>query len=163
MPSTSPIVNNPAPRIQSSGQPVSLSSIFQVVTCCCVFFAVLRLSPLAALVLTIVVAPALIRTAYLAEINRRQDRVFSLKQRLVSFAKSISVVLLTFSSGALAFLIVSMLFGALGVLFGFAVSSSDYLFEAGIIGTIGGMVWGIAAGFLAMVFILFRFWGSPIK
>jgi hypothetical protein len=56
--------------------------------------------------------------------------------------------------------IVSFAFGVLGMLFGFAVAQTDFLYEAGIIGTVGGMIWGMAAGFLTIVFLLVRLWNE---
>ena len=157
---TSQSINNPTSPVISGAQPVSLKTLFQVVTCCCVFFAVLRFSPLLALIFTLILAPSLIRTAYVAECFRQKDQPLNLKSRMKVFSKAIGEVLLTMLAGFSAFVIVSLGFGLLGLLFGFAVAQSDFLFEAGIIGTVGGMIWGMAGAFLTMVFFMVRFWNS---
>ena len=142
---------------------VSLWTLFQVVTCCCIFFAVLRYSPSLALAVTVIVAPALIRTAMASEIKRRRSRSFSLRERLVVFANSLGVVLLTIGFGIAAFVAVSLGFGLLGMLFGFAVANTDYLAEAGIIGTVGGMIWGMAGAVFAMFYAVCKLWCPIVK
>lgn len=155
-------INNSISPTISGRQPISLLTLLQIVTCCCIFFAVLRISPLAALIMTVIVAPALIRTAYISEVFQRSGSPLNWQQRLGKFAKAIGAVITTLLAGVLAFTIISAAFGLLGMLFGFAVASTDYLFEAGVIGTVGGMIWGMAGSFLTVVFLLFRFWSQPV-
>lgn len=112
--------------------------------------------------MTVIVAPALIRTAYISEVFQRSGSPLNWQQRLGKFAKAIGAVITTLLAGVLAFTIISAAFGLLGMLFGFAVASTDYLFEAGVIGTVGGMIWGMAGSFLTVVFLLFRFWSQPV-
>ncbi len=151
---------------QRSTNEVTLRALFQVVTCCCVFFAVLRFSPSLALTLTIVVAPALIRTAFVSEIMRRDGQSFTFQSRFRVFLSSVGLVLMTIGFAVVAFVLVSLVFGLLGMLFGFAISSTDYIVEAGIIGTVGGMIWGLAGAVFAVFFAMCKYWNprpSPIK
>lgn len=156
-------ISNPTVSKLDKTNSVSLLTLFQVVTCCCIFFAVLRFSPSTALAITIVVAPALIRTAVASEMRRRKKVPFSLKSRALVFMHSIWVVLITIGFGVAAFVAVSLGFGILGMLFGFAIASTDYLAEAGIIGTVGGMIWGMAGAVFAIFFALCKFWKPVIR
>lgn len=152
------VINNRAASSIGSSQPISLQTLFQIVTCCCIFFAVLRISPLTALIMTLILAPSLIRTAYVNEVLRRNNQELNWQQKLLKFAESIVAVVFTLIASALVFSVISLGFGLLGILLGWAASSSDFWFEAGIIGTVGGMIWGIAGGFLTMVYFFMRFW-----
>lgn len=156
-------ISNPAVGKLDKANSVSLLTLFQIVTCCCVFFAVLRYSPSVALAVTVVIAPALIRTAVASEMRRRKKVSFSVKTRALVFLNSIGVVLLIIGFGVAAFVAVSLGFGLLGMLFGFAIASTDYLAEAGIIGTVGGMIWGMAGAVFAIFFALCKFWNPVIR
>lgn len=141
---------------------ITLRALFQIVTCCCVFFAVLRFSPSLALALTLIIAPSLIRTAIVSELQRRRGLPFTVGSRLRVFISSIGIVLITIGLAAVAFVLVSLGFGLLGMLFGFAISSTDYIVEAGIIGTVGGMIWGLAGAVFAVFFALCKYW-NPLE
>ncbi len=144
------------------GNSITLLILFQVLTVCCVFFAVLRISPTIALVATILLAPAFIRTAWIAEMHRQQQLAFSCRNRCLCFAASIGIVLVAASCGLVAFTLISMIFGFFGLMFGVAVSDSDFYLESAVLGTIGGMIWGMAGGFLAICFATCKLWHPAI-
>ncbi len=137
---------------------ISLWTLFQVLTACCIFLAILRFSPTLALVATVVFGPAVIRTAWVSEIHRRQKKSFRWPERIRFFGGSVAVVLMTLSAGLLSFVVISAGFGVLGLVFGGAITSFEMGYEAAVMATVGGMVWGMAVGFLAMCFVVCKLW-----
>lgn len=71
---------------------------------------------------------------------------------------SIGIVLVTVSCGLIVFAMISMILGFLELIFGVAVSDSDFYVESAILGAIGGMVWGMAGGFLTICFATCKLW-----
>ena len=160
MPETGTIESrSPRPVAALAGNAtISLRCLLQIVTGCGIFFAVLRFSPMAAIVGTIIIAPAIIRTGLASERYRNENQPFGLNRRLVVFAESLGVVLLTGLFAGSVFLIVSCLFGLLGMLFGSAVSDGDLSFDVAIVGTAGGMIWGMAGALLAIGYSAYSTW-----
>ena len=137
---------------------ISLRCLLQIVTGCGIFFAVLRFSPMLAIVGTIVIAPAIIRTGLASERYRLENQPFGVNRRLIVFVESLGVVLLTGLFAGSVFLIVSCLFGLLGMLFGSAVSDGDLSFDVAVVGTAGGMIWGMAGALLAVGYSAYSIW-----
>ena len=129
----------------------TLVCMFQIVTACCIFFACLRISPLLAIVGTLIATPAIIRTTLASDLYRKSGKCFSLKRRGYVFFQSLGVVLLSFTFSATVFALVSMGFGLIcvgvSILLG---ASSDLLAEIAFVGTFGGTVWGATGAILAM-------------
>jgi len=142
----------------AGGATISLRCLFQIVTGCSVFFAILRFSPMTAIVGTVIIAPAIIRTGLAAERYQLERLPFSLKRRVIVFLESLSVVLLTALFAGSVFLVISFLFGILGMLFGSAVSNGDLSFDVAVVGTAGGMIWGMAGGLLAIGYSAYSTW-----
>jgi len=130
----------------------SLVCLFQIVTACCIFFACLRISPLLAIIGTLVSAPAIIRTGLVSELYRKNRLPFCWQTRLYCFAESVSVVLLTYATCATVFAAVSLVFGAGWVCVAWALGSSDRLFDIAFVGTAGGTIWGLLGAMLAFGF-----------
>ena len=86
-----PVVN-PGRRGKGS---FSLAYLFQLVTACGLFFACLQVSPVLAIVVTLIVTPVVIRTSLLCEIQRRNNEPLDMSIRLNFFVGSLGVVLLT--------------------------------------------------------------------
>lgn len=135
----------------------SLQAMFVILSASCVFFAVLKVSPLAAFIVSIFVAPALIRTAWSSDLHRRNKEEFEWYSRLGCFVESCGVVLLTYLIGFAAFAVVCLLFGFLGMLFGLMVSA-DLWFDAAVLGVTGGIVWGMAGAMMAIIVTATRIW-----
>jgi hypothetical protein len=130
---------------------ISLVCMFQIVTACCIFFACLRISPLLAIVGTIIATPAIIRTTLASDLHRKSGIRFSLKRRVRVFVESIGVVLLTLMFSSTVFALVSLGFGLICVVISvFLGTASDLLSEIAFIGTVGGTVWGATGAILAM-------------
>lgn len=130
---------------------ISLVCLFQILTACCIFFACLRISPLLAIVGTIIATPAIIRTTLASDLHRRNGMRFSIQRRLRIFVESVGVVLLTLTFAATVFALVSLAFGLICVVIAvFLGTSTDLLVEIAFIGTVGGTVWGATGAILAM-------------
>jgi hypothetical protein len=129
---------------------ISLACLFQVLTACCIFFACLNFSPLLAMIGTIVTAPAIIRTGYAAELHLRAGKRFSWPQRIHCFLESGVIVLLTLLFAVIASSLISLLFGAFAVGFSMLYGVTDSLMDIAVVGTAGGMVWGLAGAILAI-------------
>lgn len=129
---------------------ISLICMFQVVTACCVFFACMTFSPLLAIVSTIVVAPAIIRTGFDSELHRKNGLTFDWLTRIRSFAVSIGVVILSLLIAAAVFALISVAFGILWVCLAVLVGAKDLLPDVAFIGTAGGMIWGLFGGLFSL-------------
>ena len=111
----------PAPRSlsrSSAGSGFSLFSLLVLLTCIGLFFGIYEWSRWAALAATFWVAPALIRTTVLADRQRRQGEPWAIVDKALAFGSSLLVVLATGLVGLLAFVVVSLMFGLIGLLFG---------------------------------------------
>ena len=148
------------PLVYNRGSRISLLCLLQIVTGCCVFFAVLRLSPLVAILGTVVVAPAIIRTGLAADAYRMGGMPFGLRRRLAIFLESMSLVVLTAIFAVSIFLTISFAFGVLGMVFGMVISDGDLSSDVAIVGTAGGMIWGLAGALLAVGYFAYRM-GKP--
>ena len=146
----------------SRNNTITLRCLFQIVTGCCIFFAVLRFSPLVAVIGTIMIAPAIIRTGLAAELYRQAKTNFNWRRRIYVFFESLGVVLLTLVFAVSVFAIISCLFGIMCMMFGMAVSQGDISFDAAIVGTAGGMIWGMAGAILAVGYSAYRTWMPAI-
>lgn len=140
---------------------ISLAYMFHILTGCALFLACFQFSPLLASLLTIVLSPTIIRTHFAAEIHRQNELEFSSQLRLKYFVSSLGVVLLTLFLAGLAFVAVSMAFGLFAVLLGCMMGLNDLQVDSAVLGTAGGMVWGIGAAALAICFTACRIW-KPI-
>ncbi len=142
---------------------LTLAGLFQILTGCGVFFAVMRFSPLIAILGTIVVVPAVIRTAIAADLHRQNGFEFDWRLRLSTFAHSLGMVFLTGGFGAAVFLIVCCVFGFLGLAFGFMMSYGDLSLDAAVVGAAGGMIWGMAGALLAVFYSVLKTWMPTIS
>ena len=136
----------------------SIKTLFQVTTASALFFACLRFSPILAIGITVFVAPAIIRTGLISEIYRRNDLEFTLTKRLQFFASSIGVVLFAIVIAGVVFVLTSLMFGLFGMAFSAMVGARELSGDAAVVGTAGGMIWGMAAAMLAVGFALVRTW-----
>lgn len=150
--------SQPSIHVNANPSSFSLMMLFQITTASALFFACLRYSPLAAIVLTILFAPAVIRTGQISDIHKQNIMEFGLAKRIRCFFGSIAVVILTVAFAVLVFVLVSLTFGLLGMVFSTAVGSADLSIDAAIVGTAGGMIWGFAGAMLATGFAVIRMW-----
>lgn len=143
---------------QAGKSTISLRCLFQIVTGCGVFLAILRISPMIAVVGTILIAPAIIRTGMASERYQAEELAFGWKRRILVFAESLGIVIMTGLFAGSVFLVVSFLFGLLGMLFGSAVSDGELSFDVAVVGTAGGMIWGMAGALLAIGYSAYSTW-----
>ncbi len=137
-----------APRGNSAT--ISLACLFQIVTACCIFFACLSISPVLAIVGTLISAPALIRTGWAADLHHRSGMTFGWKTRLLCFAETLLIEFITLMFSLAVFSVVSLMFGALAVCFSLLYGSTDAMSDIAVVGTAGGMIWGFAGAILAV-------------
>lgn len=150
-----------APPAALSSTSFSLSTLLAIVTGVAVFLAVYRWNSSLALLGTLVLTPALIRTLIVADCLKRLDQPLGWRDHLNWMCGSILMVLSTLLAGAIAFLGVSVLCGCLGMLLGFAVGNGGLAIDTAIVGTAGGMIWGLGGGLLAITYFIWRFWLPP--
>jgi hypothetical protein len=130
---------------------ISLVCMFQIVTACCIFFACLRISPLLAIIGTVVATPAIIRTGLASELYRKNGRRFNWTRRIRVFLESVGVVVLSLVFILTVFSLVSMSFGLICVVIAFFLGTApELLSEIAFIGTFGGAVWGVTGAILAV-------------
>ncbi len=137
----------PTARLNSGA--ISLAWMFQILTACCVFFACLQISPLLAIVGTVVGAPAIIRTSIASDLHRQAGKRFGWSTRIVCFLESLGIELVTFIFAFAVFSLISLLFGAIAVGFSLLYGATDALSDIAVVGTAGGMIWGFAGSLLA--------------
>ena len=71
---------------------------------------------------------------------------------------SIGVVLLTVGLAVGAFLVVSLAFGVFGMLMSMMLGSASLSSDAAVIGTVGGMIWGVGGAVLATAYSICKLW-----
>jgi hypothetical protein len=79
-------------------------------------------------------------------------------QRIRAFAESLLIVFVTGLAGLIAFVLVSLLFGLIGLLFGWAMGIEGLRFDSAVVGTAGGMVWGMGGALLTVTYVAWRYW-----
>jgi hypothetical protein len=149
----------PHRHVQSStGGGFSLFALLVMLTCIGMFLGIYEWNRLAAIASTLLVAPALIRTTVLADRQRRMGQPWSVMQRFQSLTGSLLVVLLTGLAGLLTFILVSLFFGLIGLLFGWAMGIEGLEFDSAVVGTAGGLVWGMGGALLTVTYIGWKYW-----
>lgn len=141
----------------------SLKLMFQIVTAAGLFFGLFRVFPEVAVTLGMLISPAIVRTAWAADAYRMEGIAFPWSERLRCFFSSFLVVMAAGLAGLAAFALVSMLFGLLALVFGAAVGLGDLGFDTAIVGTAGGMIWGLAAALLVVGFVLYTSWPIDLE
>ena len=134
---------------QTGSASFSLTTMFQILTACCIFFAVLKASPLLAIIGTIVLTPAIIRTAMAAEVYQKHGLKFNWTRRVRCFLESTGLTVVTYALSATVFALISLAFGLICVAASFAMGISELATDIAFVGTAGGMIWGVAGGMLA--------------
>jgi hypothetical protein len=136
----------------------SLFSLLVLLTSIALFLMVNEWNSLAAFLGTLLVAPALVRTTILADRRLRSGHPWSVMGKVRSFAWSLLVVVATALVALVAFMLVSLLFGGLGLLFGWAIGIEGLEVDTAVVGTAGGMIWGMGAALLVATYLVWRYW-----
>lgn len=140
------------------GASFSLFSLLVLLTGVALFLVVNDWSRLAAFIGTLLVAPALIRTTILADRKLREGRPWSVAEKVRSFAWSLLIAVATGLVALAAFVFVSLAFGLLGLLFGWAMGIEGLEVDSAVVGTAGGMIWGMGAALLTATYVVWRYW-----
>lgn len=136
----------------------SLFALLVLLTSIALFLVVNEWSSLAAFIGTLLVAPALVRTTILADRRLHSGRSWSVLEKSRSFAWSLLIVLATALVALIAFMLVSLLFGGLGLLFGWAIGIEGLEVDTAVVGTAGGMIWGMGAALLTATYLVWKYW-----
>jgi hypothetical protein len=83
---------------------------------------------------------------------------WSVLQQFRSLAGSLLIVSVTGLAGLLAFILVSLFFGLIGLLFGWAMGIEGLEFDSAVVGTAGGLVWGMGGALLTVTYIAWKYW-----
>lgn len=142
--SASPL-SRPSPLGQSS---FTLTTLFQIVTGCSVFFAVLQASPLIAILGTIILTPAFVRTAIASEVYLQKGVQFTWLRRSRYFLESTGLTVVSLFFSAAAFALISIFFGIFSAAVASVMGLSELARDIAFIGTVCGMIWGGTAGFI---------------
>jgi hypothetical protein len=141
----------------------SVRLILQTATSVALFLSVYQFSPIAAIIACIVLAPAIARTAWAAEKRRSRGARFTFRQRVYFFLNSILLILCSSLVATIAFAVTSFGFGLLAMLFGVGSGMTDMAYDTAILGTIGGMAWGLAAFLFVFFAIVAWYWNSETQ
>ncbi len=129
----------------------SLRFVFGIVISCSLFFALFSLSSTAAIALTVLVTPAIIRTGNIESQFRQYSIELNWRQRSYFFLSSLGLMLNSVFIGLIAFAAVCIGCTLLGygfaLAFGSAVTSP---MEVAFVGAASGVVWGIIAGIVTV-------------
>lgn len=136
----------------------SLFALLVLLTSVALFLVVNEWSSLAAFIGTLLVAPALVRTTILTDRQLRSGRPWSVLEKSRAFAWSLLIVLATALVALVAFILVSLLFGGLGLLFGWAIGIQGLEVDTAVVGTAGGMIWGMGAALLTATYLVWKYW-----
>lgn len=136
----------------------SLGGLFMTITACCCFFAVMRLSPLLAIVMTLWLAPSFLRTSIAAEMYEKSQTTFGWQTRIRQFLLALLIVAANYVGVIGTFVAVSLLIGFFCSLIVMVDGSYDLIFDIGIMGSVIGMVWGFAASIVAASYLAKMTW-----
>ncbi len=139
----------------------SLVCLFQVVTACCIFFAILKTSAMLAILGTLIATPAIIRTSLASDRYTKAGLCFGWRTRLKFFLESTGLTVVTIAISAIVFALVSIVFGLLCLGVSCLMGVEEMLADIAVVGTIGGMVWGAAGAIMAFTFCM-RTWKMKI-
>ena len=148
-------------HISGAGSSFSIAFLFQVTTACAAFIAIAQWSLPTALIVTFMLTPAFVRTGIVAEGYRRRGLRFGWKHRLEVFLGSVGVVIVSLVAGGIACLLITVLFGAIAAATSWIGGAPDLSFEAGILGTAGGIIWGLAGGLIVGMLAMMHYWTPP--
>lgn len=146
-------------RVGSFG--FSLMGLFQILTGCCLFFALLRVSPLFAFCATIMTTPGIVRTAIASDCYFSRGIRFCWVTRLWTFVESFLITLLTATVMLMVFVLITFLFGLIGIAAAIVLGIGDKLIDVSFISACGGMVWGFGGAMIAATYCA-RFWRIKI-
>ena len=148
-PSSAPPVNRTSVNGHSS---FTLTTLFQIVTGCSIFFAVLQASPLFAILGTVLLTPAIVRTAIASDVYLQKGI-----RRIRYFFESTGLTVVTLFFSVAVFTLISLLFGLFCAVFAGLMGLSSMARDIAFVGTVCGMIWGGTAGLIVFIFCL-RTW-----
>ena len=151
----------PSERLLSSPrkQNFSLGFLLGLVTGVSAFFGLFAVSPIAAIVAVALLTPAMIRTGSVEHAWAFEQHHLNWSGRAMLFLHSVVFMLNSAGLATLAFCITCLISSAMGFAFGLVFGSPmSKASELALLGAAGGVVWGIAAGLVAIGWYWNRYW-----
>ena len=144
---TAPSANRTRGLGQSS---FTLTTLFQIITGCCIFFAVLQSSPLFAIIGTVILTPAIVRTAIASDTYFKKGIRFSLYRRVQYLFESTGLTVVSLFFSVVVFALISLTFGLLSAILANVMGVTSMTRDIAIVGTVCGMIWGGTAGLIVL-------------
>ena len=91
----------------------TLTTLFQIITGCSIFFAVVQTSPLFAILGTLILTPAIVRTAIASDLYLQKGIRFNISLRVRYFFESTGLTVVTLIFSAAAFAVTTLMFGVI--------------------------------------------------
>ena len=151
----STVQNSHAPSVdrrKAIGQSsFTLTTLFQIITGCSIFFAVVQTSPLFAILGTLILTPAIVRTAIASDLYLQKGIRFNIYLRVRYFFESTGLTVVTLIFSVAAFAVTTLLFGMICGIAAFVIGLKSLAIDIAFIGTACGMIWGTTAGLVVLV------------
>ncbi len=125
------------------------------------FLACFRWSAPLAMLLMLILGPAVIRAMMTFEQQQRAGNSLNQRQQVVVLAASAAIVCLAYVAAVAGFILTTLLFGGCAALFGVGVGLGDVWFDSFVFGSLAGMTLGMAGAFVAAGGCLLRTWTYP--
>ncbi len=129
----------------------TLTTLFQIITGCSIFFAVVQTSPLFAILGTLILTPAIVRTAIASDLYLQKGIRFNIYLRVRYFFESTGLTVVTLIFSVAAFAVTTLLFGMICGIAAFVIGLKSLAIDIAFIGTACGMIWGTTAGLVVLV------------
>jgi len=129
----------------------TLTTLFQIITGCSIFFAVVQTSPLFAILGTLILTPAIVRTAIASDLYLQKGIRFNISLRVRYFFESTGLTVVTLIFSAAAFAVTTLMFGVICGITAFVIGQKSIAIDIAFIGTACGMIWGTTAGLIVLV------------
>ena len=129
----------------------TLTTLFQIITGCSIFFAVVQTSPLFAILGTLILTPAIVRTAIASDLYLQKGIRFNIYLRVRYFLESTGLTVVTLIFSVAAFAVTTLLFGMICGIAAFVIGLKSLAIDIAFIGTACGMIWGTTAGLVVLV------------
>ena len=126
----------------------TLTTLFQIITGCSIFFAVLQASPLFAIIGTVILTPAIVRTAIASDIYIQKGIRFNLYTRVRYFFESTGLTVVSLFFSTAVFALISLAFGLFCAVAASLMGVASMARDIAFVGTVCGMIWGGTAGLL---------------
>jgi len=136
--------------------------MFGILVGASVFLGVFAIAPLVAVTMVAILTPSIIRVGSIEQsVEYRND--YTWQQRVVMLVSSVCFMFTSVGIGGIVFVATCICCAMLGFLFGEVFGSpTSSSFDMAVLGAIGGIVWGMAAGLVCVGWFWQKYW-FPIQ